>query len=188
MAFPWLEPWLLRRPEGLKSRLRIAFYRALGMSMGAGNRLESMRIRRCTQITLGSNNTFTRGCQLWPRDADHDGTRIRIGSGNGFNRNVFLDACGLIEIGDENGFGPDVYITDSNHAIKTDGNRREAPMDAGHVRIGNRCWIGAKAVILKDVELGDYCVVAAGAVVTRSFPSCSLVAGVPARLVRTLGD
>lgn len=50
-------------------------------------------------------------------------------------------------------------------------------------RLGNRCWIGAKAVILKDVELGDSCVVGAGAVVTKSFPAGSVIVGVPARIL-----
>jgi maltose O-acetyltransferase len=54
-------------------------------------------------------------------------------------------------------------------------------MIIGKVKIGNRCWIGAKAVILKDVELGDGCVVGAGAVVTKSVAPGSVVAGVPAQ-------
>jgi acetyltransferase-like isoleucine patch superfamily enzyme len=57
----------------------------------------------------------------------------------------------------------------------------ELPMDRGTVVIGNRCWVGAKAVILKGVQLGDGCVVAAGAVVTRSVEPGAVVAGVPAR-------
>ncbi len=52
-------------------------------------------------------------------------------------------------------------------------------MKRGQVKIGNHCWIGAKAVILKDVELGDGCVVGAGAVVTKSFPANSRITGVP---------
>jgi acetyltransferase-like isoleucine patch superfamily enzyme len=77
-------------------------------------------------------------------------------------------------------FGPDIYITDSNHTYEGGIAPGHAPMDKGRVRIGSRCWIGAKAIILKDVEIGDGCVVGAGAVVTRSFPSGSVVAGVPA--------
>jgi acetyltransferase-like isoleucine patch superfamily enzyme len=57
-------------------------------------------------------------------------------------------------------------------------------MSDGSVKIGSHCWIGAKAIILKDVALGDYCIVAAGAVVTKSFPAGSVVAGVPAQLLR----
>ena len=95
-----------------------------------------------------------------------------------------LDACGLIEIGDNNMFGPDVYITDSNHSFGKNISPKKAPMQRGKVKIGNHCWIGAKAVILKDVELGDYCVVAAGAVVTKSFSSHSVIGGVPAKVIK----
>jgi len=61
----------------------------------------------------------------------------------------------------------------------------ENPMDLGKISVGDGCWLGARAVILKNVTLGDRCVVAAGAVVTRSFPSDSVIAGVPARLLRS---
>jgi maltose O-acetyltransferase len=163
------EALLLRMPRGLASRIRLAFYRALGMRMGVRNRMEGGgRCRRLGQIEIGSLNAFTQGCWLWPEDTDHDAIRIRIGDRNYFNRNLMLDACGLIEIGDDNMFGAGIA---PGHA----------PMNKGRVKIGNRCWIGAKAIILKDVELGDGCVVGAGAVVTMSFPSGSVVAGIPAR-------
>jgi acetyltransferase-like isoleucine patch superfamily enzyme len=159
-------------------------YRLLGMKMGRRNRMEgSGRVRRCSQIELGSYNAFTQGAWLWPNDVDYDGVRIRIGSRNYFNRNVMIDACGLIEIGDQNMFGPDVYIADSNHRFGSGLAPNEQPMDAGKVKIGNRCWIGAKAVVLKDVELGDGCVVGAGAVVTKSVAPGAVVAGVPARML-----
>ena len=79
----------------------------------------------------------------------------------------------------------DVYVTDSNHKFGPGISPKAAPMQKGRIKIGNRCWIGAKAVILKDVELGDGCVVGAGAVVTKSFPAGSTIVGVPARLLAT---
>ena len=152
------------------------------MKLGRRNRLEGGgRVRRCSQIKIGSFNAFTQGAFLWPIDAPHDGIRIRIGDRNYFNRNVMIDACGLIEIGSQNMFGPDVYITDSNHHFGPGLSPSEKPMQVGTVKIGNRCWIGARAIILKDVELGDGCVVAAGAVVTRSVPPGAVAVGVPAR-------
>jgi acetyltransferase-like isoleucine patch superfamily enzyme len=182
-----LEPVLLRIPRGAVSRLRLLFYRCLGMQIGKRNRMEGGgRVRRCSQIAIGDHNAFTQGCWLWPEDTDFRGIRIRIGNFNYFNRNLMIDACGSVEIGDYNMFGPDVYITDSNHQFAEGARPGQLPMDKGKVVIGNRCWIGAKAVILKDVQLGDACVVAAGAVVTRSVAPGQVVAGVPARQIRTI--
>jgi len=163
-------------------------YRMLGMKQGIRNRMEGGgRCRRLSQIQIGNYNAFTQGCWLWPEDTDHHDVRIRIGNGNYFNRNVMIDACGYIEIGDDNMFGPDIYITDSDHQFGENISPKAAPMQKGHVKIGNRCWIGAKAVILKNVELGDGCVVGAGAVVTKSFPGGSLITGVPG-LARKISD
>jgi acetyltransferase-like isoleucine patch superfamily enzyme len=177
-----LEYLLLTASRGAASRLRLLFYRFLGMKTGERNRMEGLgRVRRCTQIEIGSYNSFTQGCWLWPNDENYEGVRIRIGNGNYFNRNVMIDACGLVEIGDQNMFGPDIYITDSNHRFGSGLAPNEQPMVVGKVKIGNRCWIGAKAVILKGVELGDGCVVGAGAVITKSVAPGSVVAGVPAQ-------
>lgn len=177
------EPWFFRVPFGAASRLRVFFFRLFGMQMGKRNRFESGRVRRLNQIRMGDLNHFTQGWFLWPEDTPTKAVRISLGNNNYFNRNVMIDACQLIEIGSNNMFGPDIYITDSNHDFGPGKDPHKLPMQKGTVRIGNCCWIGAKAVILKDVQLGDYCVVAAGAVVTKSFPSGSIVAGVPARLI-----
>ena len=177
-----LEYLLLTASRGLASRLRLALYRFLGMKTGVRNRMEGLgRVRRCSQIEIGSYNSFTQGCWLWPNNENYEGIRIRIGDQNYFNRNLMIDACGSVEIGSHNMFGPDVYITDSNHRFGPGLKPNEQPMQAGKVKIGDCCWIGAKVVILKDVELGDGCVVGAGSVVTKSVEAGTVVAGVPAQ-------
>jgi len=177
-----LEYLLLTASRGAASRVRMAVYRLLGMKTGTRNRMEGHgRVRRCSQIEIGSYNAFAQGCWLWPDNQNYEGVRIQIGNRNYFNRNLMIDACGLVEIGNQNMVGPDVYITDSNHRFGSGLAPNEQPMLVGKVKIGNRCWIGAKVVILKDVELGDGCVVGAGAVVTRSVAPGSVVAGVPAQ-------
>ncbi len=54
-----------------------------------------------------------------------------------------------------------------------------------NTKIGKRCFIGAHALIMPGVEIGDECIVGAGSVVTKSVPSNSIVAGNPARLIKT---
>src|SRR5712692_8450898 len=121
---------LFTATRGAASRVRLLVCRLLGMKMGVRNRMEGGgRVRRCSQIQLGSYNAFTQGAWLWPNDVDYSGIRIRIGNRNYFNRNVMIDACGLIEIGDQNMFGPDIYITDSNHRFGAGRAPSEQPMD-----------------------------------------------------------
>lgn len=179
-----IEPFLFRIPYGLISRIRVLIFRVLGMQLGNRNRFEAGRIRRISQIKMGNLNHFTEGWFLWPEDTYAEGHRIVLGDNNYFNRNVMIDACNSVQIGDNNMFGPDICITDSNHTFGYGINPHKAPMQKGRVKIGSYCWIGAKAVILKDVELGDYCVVAAGAVVTQSFSPGSVIGGIPARLLK----
>lgn len=82
-----------------------------------------------------------------------------------------------IQIGDGTLFAPGVKIISANH----DPRQLHKWIEAPPIRIGKRCWIGANAVILPGVELGDDVIVGAGSVVTRSVPSGTTVAGNPAR-------
>src|SRR5438874_2128116 len=110
-----LESLFFKSPYGAASRIRIRILRMFGLKVGKANRIEQIRCRRLNQISIGDNNAFTEGCWLWPEDAEYEGIRILIGNNNYFNRSVMIDSCGYIEIGSGNMFGPDVYITDSNH-------------------------------------------------------------------------
>jgi len=183
----FLERLLFVIPVGFRSRLKIMMFRFFGMKLGKNNRFAGGRCRAFRQISIGNDNSFFGGdYTIWPLGDDERTIRINIKDNSIFNKNLYLDACGYIEIGNGCLFGPDVYITDSNHTTKRGITSRDLPMDIGKVIIGDNCWIGAKAVILKDVELGDHCIVAAGSVVTKSFPAGSMIAGVPAKLVKTL--
>lgn len=80
------------------------------------------------------------------------------------------------------GSGLDVH-TASTHADQ-DFNSDRLGSRRADVKIGNFCWVGDSVFIREGVTLGDNCVVGAGSVVTRSFPSNSVIAGSPAKLLR----
>lgn len=105
------------------------------------------------------------------------GARLRIGSGYMNSGSHFL-CMNEITIGDECQFGEQVIIRDDDHHW-IDDRPRSAP-----INIGNHVWVGARAMILKGVTIGDGAVVAAGAVVTKDVPAGALVGGVPARVIR----
>lgn len=118
----------------------------------------------------------------------------RAGNSIILRRNVGIgDFCqvggfGGVEIGQDTIIGSYVSFHPLNHDFSgcMDKPIREKGVIGRGINIGQGCWIGAKATILDGVQLGGGSVVAAGAIVTRSFPENSLVAGVPAKLIRTL--
>ena len=62
------------------------------------------------------------------------------------------------------------------------------PVVRGPITIGNDCWIGADCIIMPDVTLGDFCIVAGNSFVTKSFPAYSIIGGNPAKLIRTFTE
>ena len=95
------------------------------------------------------------------------------------------DAGTAVTIGNNVLIGPNVSIYTACHPLDADW-RRTFDEWAEPVTIGNDVWIGGGAIILPGVEIGDRCVVAAGAVVTKNVPADSLVGGNPARIIRKL--
>jgi serine acetyltransferase len=114
---------------------------------------------------------------------------VSIGDRCVIGRGSHLIGHWRIELGDDIQTGPYVYITDQNHGYEDpEMPVGLQPTKEQPVRIGSGSWLGANAVILPGTDLGRNCVVAAGAVVRGAFGDHTVVAGVPARAVRTLKD
>ena len=113
------------------------------------------------------------------------GKNIRIGKDFLANYHVCILDRAPVVIGDTVMLAPNVVITTSNHPMDAEGRRNQLGI-AKPVTIGNDVWIGANAVILPGVTIGNNVVVAAGAVVNKDIPDNTLVAGVPARRIRSL--
>jgi acetyltransferase-like isoleucine patch superfamily enzyme len=135
-------------------------------------------------FTLGRNSTIE--CTGVLRNL---GDGIVIGDHVGISANAFIAVRGPVAIGSDTIVGEGLSIQAENHRfgsgdepIRLQGETRRG------VRIGRGCWLGARVTVLDGVTIGDGAVVAAGAVVTRDVPSRSVVAGVPARFVKSLSD
>lgn len=112
------------------------------------------------------------------------GYNIRIGSDVFLNYGcVLLDVC-PITIGDRTQIGPYVQLLAADHP--RDAETRDAGLEMGRpVTIGSNVWIGAAALILPGITIGDDAIVGAGAVVTRNVAPGAHVAGNPARPMKT---
>ena len=105
---------------------------------------------------------------------------LTLGSGY-MNNDCRIICTKSITIGENAAIAGGVVIRDSDdHSIVSHPYQMTKP-----VVIGNHVWIGENAMILKGVHIGDGSIVGAGSVVTKDVPPNSLVAGVPARVIRT---
>lgn len=109
-----------------------------------------------------------------------------VSLGNNSDIGYKCELHGPIAIGDDVMMGPEVVMYTRNHETSS----LEVPMRLqgetvpNPIKIGNDCWIGHRVLILPGVQLGDHTIVAAGAVVTKSFPPYSVIGGVPAKLLQ----
>lgn len=88
-----------------------------------------------------------------------------------------------IHIGDGCQIGHNVVFATLNHGLSPQDRKNTYPSP---IVLGKNVWVGANATILQGVEIGDNAVVAAGAVVTRNVPADTVVAGVPAKPLKTI--
>jgi maltose O-acetyltransferase len=106
-------------------------------------------------------------------------------------QNTLMCTRAKIKIGDHVMTGPGVTIITGGHRIDIAGrpmtsitNNEKLPENDQDINIIGDCWIGARAIILKGVTVGEGAVIAAGAVVTKDVPPFSIVGGVPARVIK----
>ena len=148
-------------------------------------------------MRFGVGLTLGRSCRFdaWHLDGEqlHGGSfKILIEDNVQIGDRVQIAVARSLRIGGNTLIASNVFITDHDHGISGVDAIFRPPIDRdlslSSVSIGNACWIGQNVCILKGVVLGDNCIVAAGAVVTRSFPAFSVIGGVPAKLLKSLHD
>lgn len=141
-------------------------------------------------IRIGDRVRIEKGATLYCvskySGAQHDG-RIVIGNDVYANIGLNITVANLVEIGDEVAFGPNVFLNDFDHGYEDPemGMIQSGLNVKQPIRIGARSWIGSNVYIGGGVSLGEHCIVGANSVVTRSFPAFSVLAGSPAKLLKT---
>ncbi|WP_228373281.1 sugar O-acetyltransferase [Demequina silvatica] len=111
--------------------------------------------------------------------------RVRFGRNVFINANLMILGSGVVTIGDNALIGPDARFYTVNHAFDVE-IRREGWERAFPITLEADVWLGGSVVICPGVTIGRGSVVAAGSVVTKDVPPMSVVAGNPAKVIRTL--
>ena len=126
-----------------------------------------------------------RSFRMFPPFYTDFGKNITIGKDVFINSGCHFQDQGGIEIGNGALIGHNVVLATINHDLNPKENRKNhyAP-----IKIGAHVWIGSNATILPGVTIGDWAVVAAGAVVTQDVPTMTVVGGVPAKVLKVVKE
>lgn len=139
--------------------IRNIFFRCLLSKMGSHVFLDyNIYIKFPSLVEIGDEVTVNRGVEFYP---DYLGKhKIIIGSDVKIAPNVKFYAAGH-------------DLSDLHKEI------------GGEIKVGNHVWIGANAIILAGVHIGDDCVIGAGSIVTRNIPPATVAVGIPAKVIKT---
>ena len=151
---------LVRRPVYIRSRAQYRW--GINMTVGVGLRVDL--VDSSAELTFGKNVQINDYCHIGVLDR--------------------------VTVGDETIIGSKVLITDHSHGRIFSPCEESAPwtppiarpLEAAAVDIGGYCWIGEGVNILPGSKIGDGCIVAAGSVVSGSFPGSVMIKGNPARV------
>lgn len=114
------------------------------------------------------------------------GENLIIEDNVGISANAFISVRGSLKIGGNTIMGPGVSIHAENHNFANlDIPIRKQGVTRQGIEIGEDCWIGAKAVILDGVKIGKGVIIAAGALVNKDINDYEIVAGVPAKVIKS---
>ena len=128
------------------------------------------------------------GCYIEPPFyANWGGAHVHFGKGVYCNFNLTLVDDTHIYVGDYTMFGPNVTVATAGHPVSPE-LREQIYQYNMPVRIGKNCWIGAGAILLPGVSVGDNTVIGAGSVVTKDIPANIVAVGNPCRVLRETSE
>ncbi len=122
---------------------------------------------------------------LFPPFHTDCGKNIHIGKHVFINAGCKFQDQGGITIGDGTLIGHNVVLATLNHEIAPAKRQGMIPKP---IKIGKNVWIGSNATILAGVTIGDNAIVGAGAVVTKNIPENKIVAGIPAKIIKSIDE
>lgn len=199
MQFVWVQAWHLLRggrlllagknPKGALLGKSVRFFNLPGIQFGRFMKLGHqvyLSALGTEGIVIGNNvgiGDFSR--VVVSTSLNQPGRFIRIGNNVGIGEFAYLGGAGGLTIGDDCIVGQYFSCHPENHIFEAmDTPVRHQGVTRKGIKIGANCWIGSKVTILDGVEIGEGCVIAAGAVVTTSFPANCVIGGVPAKMIK----
>jgi acetyltransferase-like isoleucine patch superfamily enzyme len=154
-------------------------------NINLGENVEIDPSSSCNNVRIGNNVRIAKRCSIFggPANLLEIGEHSYVGMNsiiNGFNAKVTIGAHVSI--------AQNVNIMADSGPNASPALQQIFPIQKAPISIGDHCWLGASAIVMPGVQLGNFTIVAANSYVNRSFPAYSVIGGSPAKLIRSLTE
>jgi acetyltransferase-like isoleucine patch superfamily enzyme len=163
------------------SQLRMESYQTISLVQRLNNSADPTEINHLLNEITGKN--IDSSVAIFPPININNGRNLAIGKNVFINFDCTFLALGGITIEDDVLIGPKVSLITEGHSLNPNERHGLIP---GKILIKKNAWIGANVTILPNVTIGENSVVAAGALVTKDVPPNVVVAGIPAKIIKTI--
>ena len=151
------------------------------ISLGKNIRID--KESRINNISIGNGTKIARGVKIFGSERNI----LEVGIGCYIGPNCFIEGFnGKIKIGNYVSFAQNINIISGSGPNASLKMQKVFPIVKGEIFIDDHCWIGSNVIIMPNVRIGKFCVVAVNSFVRKSFPDYSIIGGTPAKLIRTL--
>lgn len=140
------------------------------------------------KVTLGDNSKIGKYSIIsCTSHMSKYGKGLKIGKNTSCGQFCEFGSAGGITIGDDVIMGGYISFHSENHNYEdTSKLIREQGVTSKGITLGNNIWVGAKVTFLDGAKVGNNCIIAAGAVVTKEFPNNVIIGGVPANIIKVI--
>lgn len=175
--------FFLRHRVFSRGRVRTLWFRLLGMEIGPETILPCIHCLWPHQVRLGARCRLEHGVYFHFDGPYSRGPSILVGNRTFLGTGCEFNVQHRVSLGENCLIAAGVRFVDHDHLLEGTGPLRHGQGRYGAIEIADNVWIGANAVILRGVEIGQGAVVAAGAVVTKTIPPNEIWGGVPAKKI-----
>ena len=175
-----LYSYFILKLRSFKSRIRVAHFKLLGISIGKGCYID-------TGVIISGNVSIGDGCSISSNSyiGTALGGRVEIGNRCHIGKMNQIGSSGSkVIIADDCIFAPFVSITDGIHAFKDKSLIiKNSPVLTSSIEIGANVWLGSEVMVMQGVEIGSGAVIGAKALVKNNIPANAVAVGIPAKVI-----